>query len=97
MKLAYSAEAIIDLNRLRAFIAEKDPAAAQRVGHELVQRLEDLRSFPEMGRPVELAPDPNTIRDAVFGKYIVRYSIHRETVIILRLWHHTEKRGRSIY
>lgn len=92
MKLAYSEQTIADLNRLRAFIAEKDPAAAQRVGLELVQRLEKLRLHPQMGRPVALAPNPDTIRDAIFGKYIVRYSIHTKTVLILRIWHHYEHR-----
>ena len=92
MKLAYSAEAVADLNRLRAFIAEKAPAAAQRVGQELVQRLEALRSFPTMGRSGELAPEPNSIRDAVFGNYIVRYSVHLEAVVVLRVWHHHEHR-----
>ena len=92
MKLAYSKQAIAGLSRLRAFIAEKDPAAAQRVGLELIQRLDKLRLHPQMGHPVVLAPNPDTIRDAIFGKYIARYSIHTETVLILQIWHHYENR-----
>lgn len=92
MKLVYSEEAILDLRRLRDFIAQKDPAAARRIGVELVQRMENLRQFPGMGRPVELAPEPESIRDAVFGSYIVRYSVHTESVVILRIWHHYEDR-----
>ncbi len=96
MRLAYSNEAVADLSRLRAFIAEKDPLAAQRVGLELMQRLATLPQFPEMGRPVVRAPDPNSIRDAVFGKYIVRYSVHTETVVVLRIWHHYKDRRQDI-
>ena len=96
MKLVYGAEAIADLSRLRAFIAEKDPAAASRVAEQLLARVENLCLFPQMGRPVPLAPDPESIRDAVFGKYVIRYSVHSETVVILRIWHHYENRDDSI-
>ncbi|MCK2148754.1 hypothetical protein MYE70_06705 [Marinobacter alexandrii] len=40
--------------------------------------------------PVELAPVPDSIRDMVFGKYIVRYSVHVSAIIILRVWHELE-------
>ncbi|MGE8496987.1 MAG: type II toxin-antitoxin system RelE/ParE family toxin [Pseudomonas sp.] len=92
MRLVYSADAVADMVRLRAFIAEKDPRAATRVANDLIARLEHLCLFPEMGRPVPTAPDPQTIRDAVVGKYIIRYSVHAEAVVILRLWHHYEDR-----
>lgn len=96
MRLAYSENAVADLLRLREFIAEKDPLAAARVATELLSRIESLCLFPEMGRAVELAPNPKVIRDAVFGKYIIRYSAHTETVVILRIWHHNEDRAQSI-
>lgn len=90
MKLVYSEDAIADLMHLRAFIAEKAPVAAERIGKNLVERLQQLAAFTEMGRAVESAPDPQSIRDMVFGDYIVRYSIHSKTVVILRVWHHFE-------
>lgn len=96
MRLAYSENAVADLVRLREFIAEKDPLAAARVAAELLSRIKNLCLFPEMGRAVELAPNPKAIRDAVFGKYIIRYSAHTETVVILRIWHHNEDRTQSI-
>ena len=93
MRLFYSEDAVSDLRRLRQFIAEYDPRAAERIGDELLQRLAHIAAFPSMGRPVALAPDPERVRDAIFGNYIVRYSIHRESVIILKIWHHREARG----
>lgn len=92
MRLVYSEEAVSDLVRLRAFIAEKDPSAAARVAAELITRVENIRLFPELGRSVALAPEPNVVRDAVFGKYIVRYAAHAEAIVILRIWHHYESR-----
>lgn len=96
MKLVYSEEAVADLVRLRAFIAEKDPSAAARVAAEIIARVENIRLFPEIGRSVALAPEPKVVRDAVFGKYIVRYAAHAEAVVILRIWHHYENREQSI-
>lgn len=95
MRLVYSENAVADLVRLREFIAENDPLAAARIAAELLSRIENLGLYPEMGRAVELAPSPKAIRDAVFGKYIVRYSAHTETIVILRIWHHNEDRTQS--
>lgn len=92
MKLVYAAEAVGDLRRLREFIAAHDPAAATRTGEELIRRIEMLPDFPEMGAPVQLAPTPESVRDMVFGKYVVRYSVHPSAVIILRVWHGLEDR-----
>ena len=92
MNLVYSAEAVEDLKRLREFIAEKNPPAANKVAAELVSRIESLCAFPEMGRRVELSPTPDVIRDFVFGNYIVRYALHTKSVVVLRIWHHYEIR-----
>lgn len=90
MKLVYTEEAIEDLKRLRDFIALHNPTAAGRVAAELISKIDLLPDFPKMGTSVELAPVPDTIRDMVFGKYVVRYSVHVSTIIILRVWHEPE-------
>lgn len=92
MRLVYSAEAVADLVRIREFIAQNDPAAAARVADELVTRIENLCRFPHIGREVAQAPEPQAIRDMVFGNYIVRYSIHTHALVVLRIWHHHENR-----
>ena len=92
MKLIYSPEAVEDLVRLRAFIAKWNPAAAARIAGELVTRIKNIRQFPEMGVAVQEADDPEALRDAVFGKYIVRYVVHANVVAVLRIWHHLEDR-----
>ena len=92
MKLVYSQEAISDLVRLRNFIAEQDPSAAERVSLELVTRIDYICSFPHMGKTVALSPEPLDIRDSIFGKYAVRYVAQADSIIILRVWHHYESR-----
>ncbi|MDX1757176.1 MAG: type II toxin-antitoxin system RelE/ParE family toxin [Marinobacter sp.] len=90
MKLVYTEEAVADLKRLREFIAIHNPSAAARIAAELVGKIELLPDFPKMGSPVEMAPEPESVRDMIFGKYIVRYSLHSNTIIILRVWHTLE-------
>ena len=84
MKLIYSQDAVDDLVRLRGFIASNDPSSTARVAADLVARINSLCTFPEMGRAVSQAPDPNSIRDFVFGKYIVRYTVHDSALVILQ-------------
>jgi len=90
VKLVYTDEAIEDLKRFREFIAVHDPSAAGRIATELVSKIELLPDFPRMGTPVEMAPVPDSIRDMIFGKYVVRYSVHVSAIIILRVWHELE-------
>ncbi len=88
MKLVYTDEAIEDLQRLREFIAIHNPSAAGRIAAELVGKIDLLPDFPKMGTPVEMALD--SVRDMVFGKYVIRYSVHASVIIILRVWHELE-------
>ena len=32
----------------------------------------------------------DSIRDFIFGKYVVRYTVHGAALVILRIWHHYE-------
>ena len=45
-----------------------------------------------MGVPVRSAPDPESVRDIIWGDYVIRYSCHPETIVVLRMWHHLEER-----
>lgn len=96
MRLVYSQEAIADLIRLRAFVANNDPHAAARIAADLVARMEGLRDFPQMGRSVSQAPEADSIRDFIFGKYVVRYAVHGTALVILRVWHQYESARGSI-
>ena len=90
MKLVYTDEAIGDLKRPREFISVHNPSAAGRIAADLVGKIELLPDFPKMGATVEMAPVPDSVRDMVFGKYVVRYSVHASAIIILRVWHELE-------
>lgn len=92
MRLIYSAEALEDLVRLRDFIAEHNPQAATRTAQQLLQRIEYLRNFPLIGTNVAQAPVAGSVKDFVFGNYIVRYTLQADYLCILRIWHHLENK-----
>lgn len=93
MKLLYASEAIGDLERLREFIAEKNPAAAQRISRELLKGIQNLKQFPQLGVGVPRAPDPKRVRDLVIDRYVVRYLVLDAAIYVLRIWHHREDRA----
>jgi len=90
MKIAYSPESIQDLKRLRAFIATKNPQAAQHIAISLRKGIQQLKLFPYLGVEVKRAVDPGIIRDLIVGNYTVRYLIRVNEINILRIWHHKE-------
>ena len=95
MKLVYSAEAVAELRRLHAFVAEKNPLAARRLSKALRDGIKRLRKFPHIGRRVRQSADsfaPEEIRDWVTGAYVARYLVLEGTIVVLRVWHQREDR-----
>ena len=92
MKTRFTGEAIHDLERLREFVETKNPHAARRIAAELLDGIENLALFPDMGLPVKRAPDPRLIRDLFIGSYTVRYLREESSIIILRIWHDKESK-----
>jgi toxin ParE1/3/4 len=93
VRLVVSPEAIADLDRLRAFLADKNPAAAQRAVAAFVAAIQSLDTSPDRGRPTGV-PD---VREIIvpFGRsaYVLRYSHlpDADDVLILRIWHGREQ------
>jgi len=86
MKVLWSPEAIQDLTALQSYIAQDNPAAAQRVALRIIETVEHLLpDNPHMGRPGRV---PGT-RELVIPRtpYIVPYRVHRHALEILRVYH----------
>ena len=92
MTISYSSESIEDLKRVRQFIEENNPAAAQRIAASILKGINQLNAFPYLGVEVQQAPNPEVVRDLIIGNYIVRYLIRSNDIYILRVWHHQENR-----
>jgi plasmid stabilization system protein ParE len=90
VNLYYTPEAISDLERLRAFIAANNTAAAQKIATELLTGIANLKQLPHLGRKVIKAPNPEFMRDLSVSLYIVRHLIVDEEIHILKVWHKRE-------
>lgn len=89
MSLQFSERALGDLVRLRAFIAERDPAAAERITGRLLESLRALAEQPFSGRSLEDVP----VRQWVAGDYVARYVVRGDDeVVVVRIWHTREAR-----
>ena len=97
MKLVISDDATADLERLRLFLADKNPAATQRAIAGLVEAINSLTAFPDRGRESGVPG----LRDLIvpFGRsaYVVRFEHdpQRQEVVIVRIWHGREARPES--
>ena len=94
MNIIVSQAAAADFERLHAFLADKNPAAARQAVAALVAAIESLDRFPERGRPTSV----RNIRELIvpFGRsaYVLRYAYSAVTdeAVVLRLWHGREAR-----
>ena len=92
-KIAWLPEALEDMTRLRLFLEDKSPIAAQRAGKVLQEGAKLLQSFPEIGSPML----DGTNRRELFlpfgsGGYVLRYMLDGDVVVIIRAWHSKEER-----
>ena len=94
MKLIVSPEAAADLNRLRAFLAHKNPDAAQRAAASLIQAIQSLDMFPDRGRPTGIEGVRELIVPFGSSAYVLRYAYLADVdeVVVLRIWHGREQR-----
>jgi plasmid stabilization system protein ParE len=94
VKLVVAREAVADLERLHAFLVNKNPRAAQRAVAAISNALHSLDVFPDRGRPSGIAGARELV--VPFGRlaYVVRYAhlAERDEIVILRIWHGREQR-----
>ncbi len=81
-----------DLRRLRQFLADKSPGAAERASVAIFQGLDQLARFLESA-PKLAASDMREL-PVQFGHYgyVVRYGISGDRVIVARIFHSLEER-----
>ena len=83
-----SPRAIRDLQGIVRYISFDNPAAAERLGAQLIEKTRGLSSFPELGRTVPEFADP-VIRELIFAPYRIVYRVdhQRRVVEVARYWH----------
>ena len=87
MKLRFTPRAARDLADLADYIRVRNPEAAQRVRASILDTLQNLVLFPQMGRPQTAAG----VRKIITRKYpyLVYYTVddEAEEIIILTIQH----------
>jgi plasmid stabilization system protein ParE len=86
--------AVLDLERLRVFLREKNPEASKNAVKAIKETLKKISKSPDIYRPV---PDMPYQREAIidFGKsgYLARFYYKPDgDILILRIWHQLEDR-----
>ena len=78
-------EAQADLGAAVRFIAEKNPEAAERIGHELLDAAFTLTMFPRRGAAVRRRPG---LRKLTHHHYLIFYQVNdaSQWVEIVRIW-----------
>ena len=78
-------EAQADLGAVVRFLAEKNPEAAERIGHELLDAAQTLVLFPRRGSPVRRRPG---MRKLTQRHYLIFYQINESAqwVEVVRIW-----------
>jgi plasmid stabilization system protein ParE len=91
-RVIYAPAALRDLERLRAFLRPKNPAAAKRAARAITQGVRALGLQPHIGRPINDLPEEFRDWPIDFGDsgYIARYRIDGDTVVILAIRHQKE-------
>lgn len=94
MNIVVSPEATADLVRLRTFLADKNPDAAQRAAHTLIHAIQSLDTFPDRGQPTVIEGVRELIVPFGNSSYVLRYAhwAADDEVIVLRIWHGREQR-----
>ena len=93
MRLEWSAVALADLDRFAAFLHDRHPRLAAIVAQEILAKARLLEDSPELGRP--LSADGHyrqLVLEVLRAKYVFRYRIAGERLVMLRVFHGRERR-----
>jgi addiction module RelE/StbE family toxin len=85
MKIVWSRRAIQHLTHVREYIAKDSPKAAQEIATRILEAVERLADYPNLGRP---GRKPG-IRELVIPKtrYIIPYRVRGECVELIAVFH----------
>jgi len=85
-EIRWTFQASEDLAAITSFIARDSEFYAQLFAIDVIQAVERLVEFPESGRMVPEADNPE-LREIILGNYRIVYRFRKETVEILTVYH----------
>jgi toxin ParE1/3/4 len=87
-RLIWSRVARDDLHQIVRFIARNDRNQAAAFGLRLIEAIEQVQQFPEMGRMVPERAD-SQVREIIVRPYRIIYRVDhsRSMIEVVRIWH----------
>jgi len=85
-RLVLAPKARADLLDIDAYIAERNPLAAERLIERLIQAMTSLAAMPKMGRTCEDLGLP-AVRRFVVEKHHIFYVVDRQGIKVVRVIH----------
>lgn len=86
MKIVWPPLAVDKVSEIAVYIAQNNPVAAENWIETLFHKVEELETFPESGRIVP-ETDNKTIRELLYGNYLIIYRLEEKRVSILTIRH----------
>jgi addiction module RelE/StbE family toxin len=89
MKIVWSRRAMRHLTHVRDYIAKDSPKAAQEVATRILEAVERLADYPNLGRP---GRKPGT-RELVVPHtpYVIPYRVRGERVEVIAVFHGSQR------
>lgn len=82
VRIAWTEQAVADLDEIKRYIERDKPSAARRVAAHLIATVEHLAEFPDMGKP---GPRPG-MRSLGAAPYVISYRVRSRRLEILSVW-----------
>jgi len=86
MKFEWTRPALLDLESIRDYISRDSEFYAARFIEKIIEAVESLEKFPNMGRSVPETEDKN-IRELLLYHYRIIYRIEDKRILILTIIH----------
>lgn len=80
-----------DIVKVYDFLARSNPKAAVQTVKLLIEGIEKIDAFPQLGIRLDDFK-PREVRRIIIGDYEIRYEFTENTIFVLRLWHSREDR-----
>jgi toxin ParE1/3/4 len=94
MRILWTDPALQDLESIRDYIKRDSEYYASLFIERIIEAVERLETFPEMGHRVPEAEEEN-IREIIFQNYRIIYRLETENVLILAIIHAARDLGKT--
>lgn len=89
MRVVWSRRALRHLQALREYIAQDNPASAQRVAQRVLDGVAFLESQPQMGRPGRMVGTRELVVPGT--PYVIPYRVRGERLELIAILHGRQK------